>query len=69
MFEQTSTKQHHLDAACALFAARYSLADVAREAGIGVQMLRNKLNPDQPHQLTVRDLVALYHATGDDRHR
>lgn len=66
MFEQTSTKQHNLDAACALFAARYSLADVAREAGIGVQMLRNKLNPDQPHQLTVRDLVALYHATGDD---
>lgn len=66
MFEQTSTKQHHLDAACALFAVRYSLADVAREAGIGVQMLRNKLNPDQPHQLTVRDLVALYHATGDD---
>ncbi|MCX7133055.1 phage regulatory CII family protein [Aeromonas sp.] len=66
MFEQTATKQPHLDAACALFAARYSIADVAREAGIGDQMLRNKLNPDQPHQLTVRDLVALYHATGDD---
>ncbi|GAA0433167.1 phage regulatory CII family protein [Aeromonas salmonicida] len=66
MFEQTATKQPHLDAACALFAARYSIADVAREAGIGDQMLRNKLNPDQPHQLTVRDLVALYLATGDD---
>lgn len=66
MFEQTATKQPHLDAACALFAARYSIADVAREAGIGDQMLRNKLNPDQPHQLTVRDLVDLYHATGDD---
>lgn len=66
MFEQTATKQPHLNAACALFAARYSIADVAREAGIGDQMLRNKLNPDQPHQLTVRDLVALYHATGDD---
>lgn len=66
MFEQTATKQPHLDAACALFAARYSIADVAREAGIGDQMLRNKLNPDQPHQLTVRDLVALYHATSDD---
>ena len=66
MFEQTATKQPHLDAACALFAARYSIADVARDAGIGDQMLRNKLNPDQPHQLTVRDLVALYLATGDD---
>ncbi|MDM5066024.1 phage regulatory CII family protein [Aeromonas salmonicida] len=66
MFEQTATKQPHLDAACALFAARYSIADIAREAGIGDQMLRNKLNQDQPHQLTVRDLVALYRATGDD---
>lgn len=66
MFEQASTKQQHLDAACALFAARYSIADVAREAGIGEQMLRNKLNPDQPHQLTARDLMVLYHATGDD---
>jgi hypothetical protein len=66
MFKQDETKQHHLDAACALFAARYSIADVAREAGIGKQMLRNKLNPDQPHQLTVRDLVAIYHVTGDD---
>lgn len=66
MFEQIAPKQHHFDAACALFAARYTLADVAREAGIGEQMLRNKLNPDQPHQLTGRDLVALYRATGDD---
>ncbi|MGY6039076.1 phage regulatory CII family protein [Aeromonas sp. AE23HZ002T15] len=66
MFEQIASKQHHFDAACALFAARYTLADVAREAGIGEQMLRNKLNPDQPHQLTGRDLVALYRATGDD---
>ena len=66
MFEQTATKQPHLDAACALFAARYSIADVAREAGIGDQMLRNKLNPDQPHQLTVADMIALFHATGDE---
>ena len=48
------------------FAARYSIADIARESGIGEQMLRNKLNPDQPHQLTARDLVAIYQVTGDD---
>ena len=66
MFEQTASKQHSYEAACALFAARYNLAEVARSAEIGEQMLRNKLNPDQPHQLTARDLVALYHATGDD---
>ncbi|MBV7413585.1 phage regulatory CII family protein [Aeromonas sp. sif2433] len=66
MFEQIVSKQHHFDAACALFAARYNLADVARETGLGEQMLRNKLNPDQPHQLTGRDLVVIYRATGDD---
>ncbi|TNH88795.1 hypothetical protein CF139_10295 [Aeromonas hydrophila] len=66
MFKQTATKQQNYEAACALFAARYSIADIARESGIGEQMLRNKLNPDQPHQLTARDLVAIYHATGDD---
>lgn len=66
MFKQAATKQQHYESACALFAARYSIADIARESGIGEQMLRNKLNPDQPHQLTARDLVAIYHATGDD---
>ncbi|MGL6403647.1 phage regulatory CII family protein [Aeromonas hydrophila] len=66
MFKQDATKQQHYEAACALFAARYSIADIARESGIGEQMLRNKLNPDQPHQLTARDLVAIYQATGDD---
>lgn len=66
MFKQDATKQQHYEAACALFAARYSSADIARESGIGEQMLRNKLNPDQPHQLTARDLVAIYRATGDD---
>jgi len=66
MFKQAATKQQNYEAACALFAARYSIADIARESGIGEQMLRNKLNPDQPHQLTARDLVAIYQATGDD---
>lgn len=66
MFKQAATKQQHYEAACALFAARYSIADIARESGIGEQMLRNKLNPDQPHQLTARDLVAIYQVTGDD---
>ena len=43
MFEQTASKQHSYEAACALFAARYNLAEVARSAEIGEQMLRNKL--------------------------
>ncbi|MDM5064019.1 phage regulatory CII family protein [Aeromonas salmonicida] len=70
MFEQSTTKQphflQHLDSACSRFTAGHSLARVARSAGIGEQMLRNKLNPEQPHQLTARELIALYHATEGD---
>ncbi|WP_421229639.1 phage regulatory CII family protein [Aeromonas enteropelogenes] len=66
MFEQTCSKHPHFESACSRFAAVHSLAEVARAAGIGEQLLRNKLNPAQPHQLTARDLAAIYHATGDD---
>ena len=67
MFEQCTAKQpdflQHFNSACSRFAASHSLAEVARATGIGEQVLRNKLNPEQPHQLTTRDLVAIYHAT------
>ncbi|WP_421263864.1 phage regulatory CII family protein [Aeromonas sp. 600527] len=66
MFEQTCSKHNHFDSACSRFAASHSLAEVARAAGIGEQVLRNKLNPAQPHQLTARELVAIYHATEGD---
>ncbi|WP_348684982.1 phage regulatory CII family protein [Aeromonas bestiarum] len=61
MFEQSTAKQphflQHFNSACSRFAASHSLAEVARATGIGEQVLRNKLNPEQPHQLTTRDLV------------
>ena len=66
MFDLSSTKQPHFQSACSRFAASHSLAEVARAAGIGEQLLRNKLNPAQPHQLTARELVAIYHATEGD---
>ncbi|RRA94290.1 phage regulatory CII family protein [Aeromonas veronii] len=66
MFDLSSTKHPHFESACSRFAASYSLAEVARAAGIGEQLLRNKLNPAQPHQLTARELVAIYHATEGD---
>lgn len=66
MFDLSSTKQPHFESACSRFAASHSLAEVARAAGIGEQLLRNKLNPAQPHQLTARELVAIYHATDGD---
>ncbi|WP_323904792.1 phage regulatory CII family protein [Aeromonas hydrophila] len=66
MFDLSSTKHPHFESACSRFAASHSLAEVARAAGIGEQLLRNKLNPAQPHQLTARELVAIYHATDGD---
>ena len=66
MFTDVANKQTHFDSACARFVSVHVLSEVARDADIGEQMLRNKLNPSQPHQMTVRDLIAVYHATGDD---
>jgi len=67
MFNEDKCKQYvAFSSACERFSAKYVLSDVAKAAGIKEQMLRNKLNPDQPHQLTVNDIISLYHATGDE---
>ena len=67
MFTEKKCKQFSaFNSACERFAAQYVLSDVAKKAGLREQMLRNKLNPDQPHQLTVDDLIKLYQATGDE---
>lgn len=67
MFTDTNSKQiEAFNSACERFAANYVTSDLAKAAGMQPQMLRNKLNPDQPHQLTAADIVALYHATGDE---
>jgi hypothetical protein len=68
MFDLNTHKHPHFESACSRFAANYrnDVPTVARTAGIKEQVLRNKLNPAQPHQLTVTDLIALYHATEGD---
>ncbi len=67
MFKPTTAKQlFAFQSACERFAATHVLSDVARGTGIKEQVLRNKLNADQPHKLTIEDLVAIYHATGDE---
>lgn len=68
MFEMTA--HTHLttafQSACERFAALHVLSDVAKQTGIREQVLRNKLNADQPHKLTVEDMIAIYHATRDE---
>lgn len=64
----TDRTYSHWDSACARFAANHhlQLGEIADKAGIKRQALRNKLNADQRHELTVRDLIAIYHATQDE---
>ncbi|WP_418358380.1 phage regulatory CII family protein [Shewanella basaltis] len=56
--------QPHVVGAMRQFANDELLKDVAETAGMkSCQMLRNKLLPEQPHQLTVHELVAITRAS------
>lgn len=52
MFDYKISKHPHFDEACRAFALRHNMAKLAERAGMNVQTLRNKLNPEQSHQLT-----------------
>ncbi|EHN8902920.1 phage regulatory CII family protein [Enterobacter asburiae] len=65
MFDYKVSKQRHFDEACRAFALRHNMAKLAQHAGMNVQTLRNKLNPEQPHQLTAPDIWLLTDLTED----
>ncbi|MCU5773098.1 phage regulatory CII family protein [Erwiniaceae bacterium BAC15a-03b] len=65
MFDYQISKQPHFDNACRTFALRHNLAQLADKAGMNKQTLRNKLNPEQVHQLTWLDIAVLTDATED----
>ena len=67
MFDYTESKHSHFDAACRAFALANNVEAVARAVGMTPQVLRNKLNPDQPHKLTVDDLLAIVVYSDDAR--
>lgn len=56
MFDYRVSKQPHFDDACRAFALRHNMAKLAERAGMNFQTLRNKLNPEQPHQLTAPEI-------------
>ncbi|WP_421327671.1 phage regulatory CII family protein [Aeromonas veronii] len=66
MFIGDDCKHPHFESACSRFRESYTISKVAAAAGMDAQDLRNKLNPEQEHQLKVTDLIALYHATEGD---
>lgn len=59
MFDYQTSKHAHFDAACRAFALSHNLEDVAAAVGMRPQILRNKLNPIQPHRLTCDELLAI----------
>jgi hypothetical protein len=59
MFDYRVSKHPHFHEACRAFALRHNMAQLAARAGMNVQTLRNKLNPDQPHQLTAPEIMLL----------
>jgi len=66
MFTEYTSKHPHWISACQRFAASHNMAEIAQRAGINPQLLRNKLNPDQPHELTVAELIAITQASEGD---
>ncbi|EAQ4019981.1 phage regulatory CII family protein [Salmonella enterica] len=65
MFDYKISKHPHFDEACRAFALRHNMVKLAASAEMNVQTLRNKLNPDQPHQLTVPEIWLLTDITED----
>lgn len=65
MFDYQISKQPHFDDACRQFAQRHNMAELAKRAGMNMQTLRNKLNPEQPHQLTAPEIMVLTDLTED----
>ncbi|EMD9177456.1 TPA: phage regulatory CII family protein [Enterobacter asburiae] len=65
MFDYKISKHPHFDEACRAFALRHNMAKLADRAGMNVQTLRNKLNPEQPHQLTAPEIWLLTDITED----
>ncbi len=65
MFDFQVSKHPHFDEACRAFAQRHNMAKLSERAGMNVQTLRNKLNPEQPHQFTPTELWLLTDLTED----
>lgn len=65
MFDYQVSKHPHLDNACRQFAHKHNLSHLAGKIEMKPQVLRNKLNPDQPHQLTLNEVLLLTDITED----
>jgi len=65
MFDFSVSTHSHFDEACRAFSAKHNIIQLAKKAGLNPQTIRNKLNPEQVHQLTVREMLILTDLTED----
>ncbi|MFB2831797.1 phage regulatory CII family protein [Aeromonas jandaei] len=67
MSNQRTHSHSHFAVACDLFKQAHNISQLADAIGMSGHVLHNKFNPAcERHNLTAQDLIALYHATGDD---
>lgn len=67
MSNQRTHSHSHFAVACDLFKQAHNISQLADDIGMSGHVLHNKFNPAcERHNLTAQDLIALYHATGDD---
>ncbi|KUQ05660.1 hypothetical protein AWI07_03830 [Enterobacter roggenkampii] len=67
MYDYKVSIHNHLDAACRAFVLSHNVEQLAKTIGMRPATLRCKLNPDQPHQLTIPELLAITDVTEDAR--
>lgn len=65
MFDFRVSTHGHFEDACRKFALTHNMNELAKRADMKVQTLRNKLNPDQVHKLTVEEMLLLTDLTED----
>lgn len=65
MYVFCESKQKSFDEACCSFANSENMEQIARELGMKPGMLRNKLNPEQPHVLKPVELIAVSKVSGN----
>lgn len=67
MYNYKVSVRNYLDNACRAFSSVHNVTNVAKAIGIHPATLRNKLNPEQPHQLSLSELIAITDYTEDSR--
>ena len=65
MYESLGSVHKTIDAACVRFSSAENIEVVAKSCGMRGAMLRNKLNPEQTHKLTLTELIKITKATGN----